>query len=130
MRTQPVASAEVVLLSFELATGPEQGNIEFAGPRQEKLVALVRRLVALRGDEVEVEVVPAPASVAGGSVLPGPDALLRGTDWGGRGLRACQFVTMHGRYDSPTSDRVWPLEAMTGVRMSSRSGVGSSWPSS
>ncbi|MGZ4468900.1 MAG: SDR family oxidoreductase [Nocardioidaceae bacterium] len=81
MPTQPVASAEVAQLLFELATGPDQGDVELAGPRQENLVDLVRRLVALRGDDVEVEPVPAPASVAGGSVLPGPDALVRGVDW-------------------------------------------------
>ncbi len=81
MPTQPVASAEVARLLFEMATGPEQGDVELAGPRQENLVDLVRRLVALRGEEVEVEPVPAPASVAGGSVLPGPDALVRGVDW-------------------------------------------------
>ena len=81
MPTQPVASAEVAQLLFEMATGPEQDDVDLAGPRQEDLVDLVRRWVALRGDEVEIEPVPAPASMAGGSVLPGPDALLRGVDW-------------------------------------------------
>lgn len=81
MPTQPVASAEVARLLVELATGPAGGDVELAGPREENLVELVRRLVALRGDAVEVEPVPAPASIAGGSVLPGPGALVRGVDW-------------------------------------------------
>ncbi|NYD40213.1 SDR family oxidoreductase [Nocardioides panaciterrulae] len=81
MPTQPVASVEVARLLVEMATGPEQGDLELAGPRQEDLVDLVRRWVALRGDDVEVEPVPAPASIAGGSVLPGPGALVRGIDW-------------------------------------------------
>lgn len=81
MPTQPVASAEVAQLLFEMATGAEAGDRQLAGPRQENLVDLVRRWVALRGDDVEVEPVPAPASIAGGSVLPGPDALVRGVDW-------------------------------------------------
>lgn len=81
MPTQPVASAEVARLLFEMAVGPGNGDLQLAGPRQEDLVDLVRRLVALRGDDVEVERVPAPRSIAGGSVLPGPDALIRGVDW-------------------------------------------------
>lgn len=81
MPTQPVASVEVAELLVEMATGSEQGDLELAGPRQEDLVDLVRRLVTLRGDDVELEPVPAPPSVASGSVLPGPDALIRGVDW-------------------------------------------------
>jgi uncharacterized protein YbjT (DUF2867 family) len=81
MPTQPVASAEVAKLLCEMATGSVEGDVELAGPRQENLVDLVRRLVALRGDDVEVEPAPAPMSMASGSVLPGPDALIRGVDW-------------------------------------------------
>lgn len=85
MPTQPVASAEVARLLVELAiedlgTAPG-GDVEVAGPRRESLVDLVRRLVALRGEDVEVVPAPAAASMAGGSVLPGPQALIRGEDW-------------------------------------------------
>jgi uncharacterized protein YbjT (DUF2867 family) len=86
MPTQPVASVEVARLLVELATddgpgGPGDGDVQVAGPRRENLVDLVRRLVALRGEHTEVVPVPAPASIAAGSVLPGPDALVRGPDW-------------------------------------------------
>lgn len=85
MPTQPVASEEVARLLVELATedpdADHGGGVEIAGPRRESLVDLVRRLVVLRGEDVEVEPVPAPTSMAGGSVLPGPHALIRGEDW-------------------------------------------------
>ena len=64
-----------------LATDGADGDVEVAGPRREELVDLVRRLVRLRGEQVAVDPVPAPASMAAGSVLPGPDALIRGVDW-------------------------------------------------
>jgi uncharacterized protein YbjT (DUF2867 family) len=79
--TQPVATAEIVRLLLDLATGAAQGDTELAGPRQEQLVDQVRRLVARSGSDVTVEAVPAPSSLANGSMLPGPDALLRGPDW-------------------------------------------------
>jgi uncharacterized protein YbjT (DUF2867 family) len=79
--TQPVASAEVARLLVDLATDDGDGDVQVAGPRRENLVDLVRRLVALRGESTEVMPVPAPASMAAGSVLPGPDALVRGPDW-------------------------------------------------
>lgn len=78
---QPVASREVARLLLELATDGADGDAEVAGPRREDLVDLVRRLVRLRGDDVRVVPVPAAASTAGGSLLPGPDALIRGVDW-------------------------------------------------
>ncbi|MGN6574801.1 MAG: SDR family oxidoreductase [Nocardioides sp.] len=81
MPTQPVASAEVAKLLVDLATDDGHGDLEVAGPRQENLVDLVRRLVALRGEQTEIVPAPAPASMAGGSVLPGADALIRGVDW-------------------------------------------------
>lgn len=80
--TQPVESAEVARLLVELATGDDVGDTELAGPRKENLVDLVRRLVAIRGVDVHVGPAPAPASMAGGSLLPGPAALIRGVDWG------------------------------------------------
>ncbi len=81
MPTQPVDSHEVARLLVELATDDSEGDVELAGPRREDLVDLVRRLVRLRGDAVTVEAGPAPASMAAGSVLPGPEALIRGVDW-------------------------------------------------
>ena len=41
----------------------------------------MRRLVRMRGDDVRVEAGPAPARMAAGSVLPGPEALIKGVDW-------------------------------------------------
>ncbi|MGX7678784.1 SDR family oxidoreductase [Jatrophihabitans sp. DSM 45814] len=79
--TQPVATAEIVGLLLDLATGAAQGDVELAGPRQEQLVDQARRLVSRAGSDVTVEAVAAPSSMANGSMLPGPDALLRGPDW-------------------------------------------------
>jgi len=81
VRTQPVATAEVARLLFELATSEEAGDTELAGPQVERLVDQVRRLVDLRGEDVVVEPAEAPASMAAGSMLPGPDAVIRGTRW-------------------------------------------------
>jgi uncharacterized protein YbjT (DUF2867 family) len=81
MPTQPVASAEVARLLVELASDDTKGDVDLAGPRRESLVDLVRRLVALRGEEVEIEAIPAPRTMASGSVLPGPGAVFRGVDW-------------------------------------------------
>ncbi|SFC76217.1 Uncharacterized conserved protein YbjT, contains NAD(P)-binding and DUF2867 domains [Nocardioides terrae] len=78
---QPVASAEIARLLVELATADTAADTDLAGPQQESLVDLVRRLVELRGEGLEVEAVPAPASMAGGSMLPGPDAVVRGPRW-------------------------------------------------
>jgi uncharacterized protein YbjT (DUF2867 family) len=79
--SQPVDTAEVARLLLDLATGERRGDTDLAGPRQERLVDQVRRLVESTGADVRVEAGPAPASMAAGSMLPGPDALLRGTTW-------------------------------------------------
>lgn len=81
MPIQPVDSAEVAALLVEMAGDNDDGDLQLAGPQQENLVDLARRWAALRGDPVRIEAVPAPASIAGGSVLPGPGALIRGVDW-------------------------------------------------
>lgn len=78
---QPVASAEVARLLFEMATGEGDDDVEVGGPRPERLVDLARRLVARRGDDIAIEPVAAPASMMAGSSLPGPEALRRGVDW-------------------------------------------------
>jgi uncharacterized protein YbjT (DUF2867 family) len=79
--SQPVATAEVVRVLLDLATGAIEGDVDLGGPRQERLVDQVRTLVERSGSDVRVEAVAAPASLAGGSMLPGPGALLRGPDW-------------------------------------------------
>lgn len=78
---QPVATAEIVRLLLDLASGVVSGDTQLAGPRQERLVDQVRRLVARAGSDITVEPATAPSSMANGSMLPGPDALLRGPDW-------------------------------------------------
>ena len=79
--TQPVASAEIARLLLELATADEAADTDIAGPRVEELVDQVQTLVDLRHDDLAVEAVTAPASMAEGSMLPGPDALVRGPRW-------------------------------------------------
>lgn len=81
MPTQPVDSAEVARLLVKLATEEGGGDVEVAGPRPEHLGDLVRRLAGLRGEEVDVVSASTPSSIAGGSLLPGPEALRRGVDW-------------------------------------------------
>lgn len=81
MPTQPVASAEVARTLLQMATEVEGGDRRLGGPQPEQLVELVREWCRLRGDDVHVVAVPASASMAGGSVLPGPDADLRGPTW-------------------------------------------------
>lgn len=79
--TQPVATEEIARALLELATGSIEGDTELAGPSRENLVEQVRRLVARRGDDVKVEAVEGPASMMGGSMLPGKGALVRGPGW-------------------------------------------------
>lgn len=79
--SQPVASSEVAKLLAELATAESASDTELAGPQVERTLDQVRRLVELRGEDVTLEAVAAPASMAGGSILPGPDALIRGPRW-------------------------------------------------
>lgn len=78
--SQPVAAAEVARVLLDQAVAPDpEGDLEIAGPRRERTVDQVRRLLALRGEH-HVTVEPASASPAAqaGSGLPGPDALLLG----------------------------------------------------
>ena len=74
--TQPVASVEV---------GPTARTDEhdpgIAAPEPERLVDLVRRMITLTGDDVEVVPGEVPETMARGSALPGPGALRRGVDW-------------------------------------------------
>ena len=80
--TQPVDTTEIVRLLLDLATGVVDHDIELAGPKPERLLDLVRRYAAHIGSEVTVEAAEAPASVAGGAMLPdGEEVLIRGIDW-------------------------------------------------
>ncbi|MET3961678.1 uncharacterized protein YbjT (DUF2867 family) [Marmoricola sp. OAE513] len=79
--TQPVASAEIARLLLELATDPAAQDTNLAGPRQELLVDQVRELVRRNGQDLDVVAVPGPPSMAGGSMLPGPDAVIAGPTW-------------------------------------------------
>jgi uncharacterized protein YbjT (DUF2867 family) len=79
---QPVDTAEIVRVLLDLATGAVGEDTELAGPQREQLVDLVTRYAAWVGEEVTVEPVDAPASLAGGSMLPDHDGVLvRGIDW-------------------------------------------------
>lgn len=79
--TQPVDSAEVARMLLEMATAADLQDWELAGPRVERLVDLVRVLVAQSQGKQTVEAAPAPPSMAEGAMLPGPDAVIRGQDW-------------------------------------------------
>ena len=80
--TQPVDVPEIARVLLDQATGAMDHDAELAGPRPERLVDLVERYAAHIGSDVRVEPADAPASVAGGSMLPvGDDVLVRGIDW-------------------------------------------------
>lgn len=78
---QPVSTDEIMKLLVEVATGQVDHDVDLAGPKAERLVDLVERVVAHRNLDVKVEAIDGPPSMAGGSMLPGPDAWLRGPDW-------------------------------------------------
>lgn len=91
MRTQLVAARSAAEALADLAiTGsvpgsrrPDAQTIEIAGPRPESLVDAARRLIARRGDAVQIEEVkndaePDREAYEGGALLPGPDAILAG----------------------------------------------------
>ena len=78
---QPVDSAEVARALLDLATDPNADDRQLAGPHAERLVDLVRDLVTQEGRDVTVRPGPAPASMAGGSMLPLGDLTIAGPDW-------------------------------------------------
>jgi len=78
---QPVESTEVARALLDLATDPDAGDRQLAGPRVERLVDLVTNLVAHDGLDLEVLPGPAPVSMASGSMLPDADAITAGIDW-------------------------------------------------
>jgi uncharacterized protein YbjT (DUF2867 family) len=84
MRTQLVAARTVAETLADLATGsepPPEGIPEIAGPREESLVSMARKLVAHRGDALRIEGVSDPddhALYEGGALLPNEHAILAG----------------------------------------------------
>ncbi|WP_416447165.1 SDR family oxidoreductase [Leucobacter sp. HNU] len=81
MRSQPVAAASVAARLVEIAErGPAGDAPDFAGPREERMADLVRRLGAVRGGASRVIEFPMPGgfgrAIRDGSILPGPDAQL------------------------------------------------------
>src|ERR687888_2111637 len=84
MRIQPVAARTVAETLADLASGsepPPEGIPEIAGPREESLVSMARKLVAHRGDALRIEGVSDPddhALYEGGGLLPGEHAILAG----------------------------------------------------
>lgn len=92
MRTQLVAARSVAETLADLAINPESAPVsgsfeapilEIAGPREERLADMAKRLVARRGDPVRIEEVSNPADPdrelnESGGLLPGPGAILAG----------------------------------------------------
>jgi uncharacterized protein YbjT (DUF2867 family) len=81
MRTRPVAAVEVAERLVELAESDARGRApEFAGPREERLIDLVRAFAAAEGLRAPLISIPLPgamgAAMRSGALLPGPDAQL------------------------------------------------------
>lgn len=92
MRTQPVAAVEVAQRLVELAESDARGRArELAGPREERLIDLVRAFASAKGLRGPIVSIPLPgrmgAAMRSGALLPGPDAQL-GTLTFGDWLRA------------------------------------------
>ncbi|MFS8478186.1 MAG: NAD(P)H-binding protein [Micromonosporaceae bacterium] len=83
MLVQPIAAAEVAVALAEVVEAGPAGRVpDIAGPRQEHLPHLARRLVRHTGQRRAVVSVRLPGAAGramrSGGVLPGPDAQLRG----------------------------------------------------
>lgn len=81
MRTQPIAAREVGEHLVTLAeAGPAGRARELAGPREESLPDMVRRLARARGSRAWIPAIALPGASGraqrDGSLLPGPDAIL------------------------------------------------------
>ena len=72
MLSQPVATSDVAARLVELAMGEPQGlAVPIAGPERIRLVDMVRRFVARRGDALEVEEAgEGPAGLSTGALCP------------------------------------------------------------
>jgi uncharacterized protein YbjT (DUF2867 family) len=96
VRTQPVAARTVAEAAIDLAFAPDGGDAEpfpeIAGPREERMADLARKLVTQRGLSVRIEETSDPndpdrEQFANGALLPSPHAVLAGPtfdDWLGR----------------------------------------------
>jgi len=83
MRTQLVAARFVADTIADLVAASQDGVVEVAGPREERLVDAATLLIARRGNPLKVEGVsnpddPQTALYENGGLLPGPDAILGG----------------------------------------------------
>ena len=79
MRTQPVAAAEVAERLVDLAESDARGRArDLAGPREERLIDLVRASASVGGFRGPIISIPLPgemgAAMRSGALLPGPDA--------------------------------------------------------
>jgi uncharacterized protein YbjT (DUF2867 family) len=89
MRTQPIAAREVAAALVALAVGPPVGRApDMAGPREEQMVDMVRRLKRLRGSRRLLVPVTLPGrtgqGMTGGALLPigsGPRGRESFSDW-------------------------------------------------
>lgn len=77
MRSQPIATSEVASELVAIATGAPQGVVpDLAGPREENMAGLVRRLLASEGRRRPVLQIPLPGAwgrgMRDGSLLPTP----------------------------------------------------------
>lgn len=80
MRTQPIAAREVAEHLVSLAEAGPAGRVrDLGGPREERLVDMVRGLARRRGSRAWIPAIPLPGASGraqrDGSLLPGPDAV-------------------------------------------------------
>jgi uncharacterized protein YbjT (DUF2867 family) len=80
MRCQPLSSTELAETLLGLATGTPQGQVaDLAGPKEERMVDLVRKYLAATGQSRPVLELPFPGAwgrgMRDGTLLPGPDAV-------------------------------------------------------
>jgi uncharacterized protein YbjT (DUF2867 family) len=81
MRTQPVAAVEVAERLVDLAESDAQGRVRaLAGPREERLIDLVRSYASATGRGGPIVSIPLPGAMGSamrsGALLPGSDAQL------------------------------------------------------
>ena len=83
MPVQPVDVPEVVRVLLAVATSDLDGPVvEVAGPKVERFSDLAAAFAARDHDGLRVETVPPGEALAGGALLPGPDAVIAGPSFG------------------------------------------------